>query len=77
MDREPEAYWRLYGQALAYHTLGRKKEADAALAELILKHEANWRPSRLPVCTRSAGTPTGRSSGWSGPTREATPASSG
>ena len=28
------SYWRLYGQALAYHALGRKKEADAALAEL-------------------------------------------
>jgi tetratricopeptide (TPR) repeat protein len=41
MDREPEAYWRLYGQALAYHTLGRKKEADAALTELTVKHEAN------------------------------------
>ncbi len=40
MDREPEVYWRLYGQALAYHTLGRKKEADAALAELTVKHEA-------------------------------------
>ncbi len=39
MDREPELYWRLYGQALAYHTLTRKKEGDAALAELIAKHE--------------------------------------
>ena len=38
MDREPEIYWRLYGQALAYHALGRKKEGDAALAELIAKH---------------------------------------
>jgi TolB-like protein/predicted Ser/Thr protein kinase/Tfp pilus assembly protein PilF len=41
MDREPEPYWRLYGQALAYDALGRKKEGDAALAELIAKHEAN------------------------------------
>ena len=39
MDCEPELYWRLYGQALAYHTLTRKKEGDAALAELIAKHE--------------------------------------
>jgi TolB-like protein/Tfp pilus assembly protein PilF/predicted Ser/Thr protein kinase len=39
MDREPESYWRLYGQALAHHALGRKKEADAALAELIATHE--------------------------------------
>jgi TolB-like protein/Tfp pilus assembly protein PilF len=39
MDREPEPYWRFYGQALAYHALGRKKEADAALTELIAKHE--------------------------------------
>jgi len=41
MDLEPEPYWRLYGQALAYHTLGRKKESDAALAELTVKHEAS------------------------------------
>jgi len=40
MDREPELYWRLYGQALAHHALGRKKEAEAALAELTAKHEA-------------------------------------
>ena len=39
MAREPEAYWRLYGQALAYHSLGRKQEADAALADLRMKHE--------------------------------------
>jgi hypothetical protein len=30
IDREPESYWRLHGQALAYHTLGREKEADPA-----------------------------------------------
>ena len=40
MDREPEPYWRLYGQALAYHALGRKKDSDAALAELIAKYQA-------------------------------------
>ena len=39
MDREPESYWRLYGQALAHHALGRKKEADAALAALIATHK--------------------------------------
>jgi serine/threonine protein kinase/Tfp pilus assembly protein PilF len=36
--REPESYWRLYGQALAYHSLGRKAESDGALTELIEKH---------------------------------------
>jgi tetratricopeptide (TPR) repeat protein len=41
INRESEPLWRLYGQALAYHTLGRKKEADAALAELTVKYEAN------------------------------------
>ena len=40
MEREPEIYWRQYGQALADHALGRKKEADAALAELIAKQSA-------------------------------------
>jgi Flp pilus assembly protein TadD len=37
MEREKEAFWRRYGLALAYHALGRRKEADAALAELIEK----------------------------------------
>jgi len=40
MELEPEPFWRLYGQALAYHALGRKKESDAALAELIAKYRA-------------------------------------
>jgi len=40
MEREPEPAFRLQGQALAYHALGRKKEADAALAELIAKYHA-------------------------------------
>ena len=41
MEREPEAIWRMYGLALAYHALGRKKEADAALAELVNRFHAD------------------------------------
>jgi len=41
MEREPEPALRLQGQALAYHALGRKKESDAALAELIAKYHAD------------------------------------
>jgi len=37
MEREKDPGWRRHGLALAYHALGRKKEADAALAELIEK----------------------------------------
>jgi TolB-like protein/class 3 adenylate cyclase/Flp pilus assembly protein TadD len=40
MEREPEPAVRLQGQALAYYALGRKKESDAALAELIAKYQA-------------------------------------
>ena len=40
IEREPEPDWRLQGLALAYHALGRKKESDAALAELIAKYQA-------------------------------------
>ena len=40
MEREPEPGWRVYGLALAYHALGRKKESDAALAESIAKYRA-------------------------------------
>jgi TolB-like protein/lipoprotein NlpI len=33
--RETETDWQLYGLALVYHALGKKKESDTALAELI------------------------------------------
>jgi tetratricopeptide (TPR) repeat protein len=38
MEKEKEPVWRLQGRALAYHALGRKAEADAALAELLEKN---------------------------------------
>ncbi|MFZ3214208.1 MAG: tetratricopeptide repeat protein [Terriglobales bacterium] len=41
IEREPEPAVRLQGQALAYHALGRKKESDATLAELIKKYQAD------------------------------------
>ena len=40
IQREKEPLWRVFGLALAYHALGRKKESDAALAELIAKYRA-------------------------------------
>jgi tetratricopeptide (TPR) repeat protein len=42
MELEKEPVWRSFGLALAYHALGRKKESDAALAELIKKGHADW-----------------------------------
>jgi len=42
MELEKEPIWRLYGQALAYHALGRKKESDAALKELTAKYWESW-----------------------------------
>ena len=38
MAREKAPEWGLVGLALAYHALGRKKESEAALAELIDKY---------------------------------------
>jgi serine/threonine protein kinase len=35
MERETDPVWRLYGLCLAYQAVGRKKEADAALATFI------------------------------------------
>jgi tetratricopeptide (TPR) repeat protein len=35
MEKEPERYWRNFGEALAYHVLGRHQDSDAALARLI------------------------------------------
>jgi hypothetical protein len=31
MDREPELYWRLYGQALANHALGGERKKQTPL----------------------------------------------
>ncbi len=42
MQKEPEPAWRAAGLALAYHGLGKKKEADSALAEYIEKHQNEW-----------------------------------
>ena len=39
MQKEPEPLWRGFGLALAYHAAGRKKEADAALADYIDKNQ--------------------------------------
>jgi tetratricopeptide (TPR) repeat protein len=41
IEQETSPVWRLHGLALAYHALGRKKEADAALAEFIAKHQSD------------------------------------
>jgi TolB-like protein len=40
-ERIGDPFRRLFGEALAYHALGQKKESDAALAELIEKHHAD------------------------------------
>jgi tetratricopeptide (TPR) repeat protein len=42
VQAEPDEGWRLTGLALVYHALGKKTESDAALAELIKKHEKSW-----------------------------------
>ena len=42
MQQEAGENWRLTGLAIVHHALGRKAESDAALAELIQKHEKTW-----------------------------------
>src|SRR6267142_172708 len=42
IDREPLAISRLQGQAVTYYALGRRKESDAALSELIAKYQTSW-----------------------------------
>jgi serine/threonine protein kinase/Tfp pilus assembly protein PilF len=39
IQKEPDSVWRVQGLALAYHALGKKKEADDALAEYIEKFQ--------------------------------------
>jgi tetratricopeptide (TPR) repeat protein len=41
IEREPDASLRLQGRAVVYYALGRKKESDTALSELIAKHQTD------------------------------------
>jgi Flp pilus assembly protein TadD, contains TPR repeats len=45
MQEEQQEGYRLTGLALAYHALGQGSASDAALAELIKKHEKSWSSS--------------------------------
>jgi TolB-like protein/Tfp pilus assembly protein PilF len=40
LDQVKDPYWRLPGLAMIYHSLGKKPESDAALAEFIEKYQA-------------------------------------
>lgn len=40
IEQEPDPLWRRFGLALTYHALGRKDEAEAALAELLEKDQS-------------------------------------
>ena len=42
IEREPGEGWRLLGEALAYHSLGRPHDSDAALQKLIDTHQQDW-----------------------------------
>jgi TolB-like protein/Tfp pilus assembly protein PilF len=42
MEREPDNNWRLFGEALAYHSLGHTRDSDAALKKLIVGGENSW-----------------------------------
>jgi TolB-like protein/DNA-binding winged helix-turn-helix (wHTH) protein/tetratricopeptide (TPR) repeat protein len=41
IDKEPTAWWQLAGLVLAYHSLGREQDSNAALAEFIAKHDTD------------------------------------
>jgi tetratricopeptide (TPR) repeat protein len=40
-QNEQDPFWRLFEQALGYHAIGKKKEAEAALAEIIDQYSDN------------------------------------
>jgi tetratricopeptide (TPR) repeat protein len=42
IQKEPAEYLRLIGLAMVYHALGRKADADAAVAEFIEKYAQTW-----------------------------------
>src|SRR5262249_35884808 len=39
IEQEPREFWRLMGEALAYHALSRPLDSDAALKKLIADHQ--------------------------------------
>jgi tetratricopeptide (TPR) repeat protein len=41
VEKEPNEWGKLTGLALAYHALGREQDSNAALSELIAKHDAD------------------------------------
>jgi predicted Zn-dependent protease len=42
MEQEPGEEWKLFGEALTYHTLGRCNDADGALRKLIATRQQDW-----------------------------------
>lgn len=42
MEQEPDKYWRLFGESLAYYRLGRTHDSDAALKKLIATGAQPW-----------------------------------
>ena len=40
-QKESDESWRLFGLAMVYHTLGRKADSDAALAETVTKYASD------------------------------------
>jgi tetratricopeptide (TPR) repeat protein len=39
MEQEPGPYWRLTGEALVYHALGREQDSNASLTQLIKQYQ--------------------------------------
>ena len=71
IEQETSPVWRMYGLALAYHALGRRRKRTRPLPST-LRNIRRMPPTRSPRFTRSAATPTAPSNGWSGHTRSAT-----
>lgn len=42
LEKEPNDWEKLTDQSLVYHALGREQDSNAALAELIAKHDTDW-----------------------------------
>ena len=61
-QKEPEEVWRLFGLTMVYHTLGRKADSDAALAELTRSTPPTG-PTTLLTSWRGATSATAPSSG--------------
>ena len=50
IEQEPGAYWRLTGEALVYHAMGREQDSNDALTQLINQYQTSMAYQVAEIC---------------------------